>query len=59
MLKGTTRKINSQKGGLLNLLALLTRVSLSLMKSLLTLLAKSVFVPLELTIAASATYVAV
>ena len=59
MLKGTTRKINSQKGGLLSLLALLTRVSLSLMKSLLTLLAKSVFVPLELTIAALATYVAI
>ena len=50
-MKETTKKINSQKGGLLNSLAPLTRAALSLMKNVLTPLGKSVFVPLGLTAA--------
>ena len=55
LLKRTTRKINSQKGGLLSFLAPLTRVALSLMKSVLATLAKSVLIRLGLTRAASTT----
>ena len=55
LLKRTTREINSQKGGLLSFLAPLTRVTLLLMKSVLTTLAKSVLIRLRLTIAASTT----
>ena len=55
LLKGTTDKIVSQKEGLLNFLALLTRVGLPLMKIVLTPLAKSVLIPVGLTAAVSAT----
>ena len=58
-MKGTTRKINSQKGALLNFLAQLTRVSLPLMKNVLTPLAMRVPVLLELTAAVSATDAAI
>ena len=53
-LKGTTRKINSPEGGLLNFLASLTRIALPLMKNMHKLLAKSVLVSLRLTAAVSA-----
>ena len=43
LLKGTTRKITSQEGGFLNFLRPLMTASLSLMKNVLTPLAKSVF----------------
>ena len=55
LLKGTTDKIISQKEGLFNFLALLTRVGLPLMKIVLTPLAKSVLIPVGLTAAVSAT----
>ena len=45
-MKGTTTKNTSQEGGFLNFIRLLTAAGLSLMKSKLTLLAKSVFLPL-------------
>ena len=45
-LKGTTRKITSQEGGFLNFLRPLMAAGLSLMKNLLTPLAKSLFFPL-------------
>ena len=56
-LKGTTRKISTQKGGLLNILASLARAGLVLMKSVLTPLAKSVLISLGLTAEWSATKV--
>ena len=55
LLKGTTGKIISQKEGLLNFLALLTRVGLPLMEIVLTPLAKCVLIPAGLTAAVSAT----
>ena len=55
LLKGTTDKIISQKEGLFNFLALLTRVGLPLMKIVLTPLAKSVLIPVGLTAAVSTT----
>ena len=54
-LKGTTRKIISQEGGFLNLLRLLMTAGLSLIKIVVTPLAKSVLVPLRLMAAGSAT----
>ena len=53
-MKGTTDKIISQKGGLLNFLRPLMTAGSPLMKSALTLLAKSILVPLGLTTVASA-----
>ena len=58
-MKGTTRKINSEKGGLFNFLAPLTRVALPLMTNVLIPLTKSVLVPLGLTAAMSATDAAI
>ena len=54
LLNGTTRKINIEKGGLLNFFAPLTKVALPLIKNVLISLAKSVLVPLGLTKAALA-----
>ena len=55
LLKGTIGKAISQEGGLLNFLSPLIKVDLPLMKNVLPSLAKSVFIPLGLTAAASAT----
>ena len=55
LLKGTTRKISSQKEGSPSFLRPLTTASVPLMKNVLTSLAKTIFVPLGLTAAASAT----
>ena len=52
-MKGTTRKINIRERGWVNDLDPLMKVGLALVKHVLTLLAKSVLVPLGLTIAAS------
>ena len=52
-MKGTTRKINSREGGWLNDLDPLMKIGLALVKNVLTPLAKSVPVPLGLTVAAS------
>ena len=52
LLKGTSRKISCQLGGLLNFLGPLMRTGLPLIKSVLISLAKSVLVPLGLTAAA-------
>ena len=49
LLKGTARKISTQKGGPLNILASLARAGLVLMKSVLSVLAKSVLISLGLT----------
>ena len=49
LLKGTTRKITSQEGGFLNFLRPLMTAGLPLMKSVLTPLAKSFFLPLGLS----------
>ena len=49
--KGTAGKCISQDGGLLNFLGLLMKVDLSLMKNVLTPLAKGVLIPLALTAA--------
>ena len=57
-MEGATGKIN-QKRGLFNFLAQLDRVTLSLMRSVLTPLAKSILVPLGLTAVASATDAAI
>ena len=59
LLKGTTRKVFSQAEGLLNFLRPLITPGLPLMKSVLTQLAKSVLVPLQLMTAASATDTAI
>ena len=48
-LKGTTIKITSQEGGFLNFLRPLMTAGLPLMKSVLTPIAKSVSLPLELS----------
>ena len=53
--KGTTRKSTNQEGGFLSFLVLLMTTGLPLMKNVLTPLAKSVFIPLGLTAAASTT----
>ena len=55
LLKGTTRKITSQEGGLLNFLRPSMTTALPLMKNILTPLTKSVLVPLGLTAAVSET----
>ena len=49
LLKGTTTKITSQERGLLNLLRPLMTAGLSLIKNVLTPLAKSVLTPLGLS----------
>ena len=54
LLKGTSKKI-SQKEEILNFLAPLMKVDLSLIKNVPTPLAKSVLVPLALTAVSSAT----
>ena len=54
LLNGTTRKINIEKGGLLNFFAPLTKVALPWIKNVLISLAKRVLVPLRLTKAALA-----
>ena len=59
LLKGTTRKIPSQKVEFLNFLRPLMSVNLPLIKNVLTPLAKNVLVPLGLTKAASATNAAI
>ena len=56
LFKRTIRKITSQEGGFPNFLRQLMKVDFSLMESVLTKLAESVIVSLELTAAASATY---
>ena len=48
-MKGTTEKINSQEGGLLNFLGPLMKVGFPLTKIVLKLWAKSVFIQLRLT----------
>ena len=53
LLKGTTRKSSSQKGGLLNFLKPLMTAGLPLIENVLTPLAKNVLSPLRLTAAAS------
>ena len=53
LLNGTTKKITSQEGVLLNFIKLLMTAGLSLIKSVLTSLAKSILIPLGLTVAAS------
>ena len=58
-MKGTTRKISSQKGGFLNFLRPLISVGLPLMKYVLTPLGKSVLEPLGLTVAAPTTDAAI
>ena len=54
-----TRKITSQEEGFLNFLRPLIKAGLPLMKNVLTLLAKGVLVPLESTVAESATDAAI
>ena len=51
LLKKTARKNSHQKGGFLNFLRPLMSVGLPLMKNVLTLLVKRVFVPLGFTVA--------
>ena len=55
LLKGTTRKIATLKGGFLDFLRPLITAGLPLMKSVLTSLAKSVLLPFGLSAAMSAT----
>ena len=59
LLKRTTKKSSSQKGGFLNFLRPLMSAGLPLTKNVLTLLAKSVLIPSGLTAAASAKDVAI
>ena len=59
LLKRTTRKIGSKKGGFLNVLKPLMLVGLPLVKNVLTPLAKSILAPLRLTTTTSATDAAV
>ena len=54
LLKGTSRKITSQKRGFLNFLRVLMTAGLPLTKSLFENLAKSVLLPLGLSAAMSA-----
>ena len=49
LLKGTTRKMNSQKGGFVNFLRPSMTVFLSLMENVFTPLPKSVSIPLQLS----------
>ena len=56
LLKGTTKKITTQEEGFLNFLKPLIIASLPLINQRITVLAKSVLVPLGLTATASATY---
>ena len=55
LLKGTTRKINSQERGFLTCLRPLTTVGLPLMKNVTAPLAKSVLSPFWLTVEIAAT----
>ena len=48
LLKGITRKITSQEGGFFNFLRPLMTASLPFMKSLLTPLAKSIFITIRI-----------
>ena len=59
LLKGTSRKISCQLGGLLNFLGPSMRTGLPLIKSVPISLAKSVLVPLGLTAAAFITDAAI
>ena len=59
LLKGTSTKITSQKGGSLNFLRPLMTAGLPLMKSVLTPLAKSILLPFGLSAAMSAIYTAI
>ena len=59
LLEETTRNISGQKGGYLNFLRLLMSVGFLLVKSILTLLIKSVLVPFGLTAVALATDAAI
>ena len=59
LLKGTVRKITSQERGFLNFFMALMTAVLPLMKNMLTLLAKSVLIPLRLRVAASAVEAAI
>ena len=59
LLKGTSRKISYQLGGLLNFLGPSMRTGLPLIKSVPISLAKSVLVPLGLTAAAFITDAAI
>ena len=59
LLKGTTRKITGQEGGFLSFRRSLITAGLPLMKSVLTPLAKSVLLPFGLSVAMSATDVAI
>ena len=54
-MKGTTRQVTNQKGGLLKFLRPLMIAGLPLMKIVLTALTNSILVPLGLKAAASAT----
>ena len=58
LIKATTRKITSQEGSFLNFLRPLMIVGLTLIKSVLTPLAKSVLIPLGLSTGMSAAAVA-
>ena len=55
LLKGTTTRTTSQKGGFLNFFRPLMTTNLPLMKNLLISLVKSLLVPLGLTTESSAT----
>ena len=59
LLKENSRKITSQEGGFLMFFRLLMSAGLLLMKSVLTPLATSVFLPFELTAAMLATDTAI
>ena len=58
-MKGTTRKISSQKGRFLSFLRPSMSVGLPLTKSVFTPLSKSILIPLGLTAATSATDAAI
>ena len=59
LLKGTTRKVISKKGGFLNFLRPLRTAGLPIMKSVLTPLAKNLLLPLALSAGISAAVAAV
>ena len=59
LIKGTTTKITSQEGGFLNFLRPLMTAGLPLVKSVLTPLAKIVFIPLGLSAGMSAVNAAI
>ena len=52
LLKGTAKKITSKERGFVSFFKPLMSVGLPLMKNVLALLAKSIFVPFGLTVAA-------